>query len=63
MNALLWWNNITLETPIRDIGWTWVILALLIIFIWLLLIRLGKEMFPMSGRIYEEQQRQNERQN
>ena len=27
MSALLWWSGITLNTPVRDIGLTYVLLA------------------------------------
>lgn len=31
MTALLWWSGITLDTKIRDIGWTWLLFVVAVI--------------------------------
>lgn len=31
MADLLWWSGITMQTPVNEIGWTYVVLAVLLL--------------------------------
>lgn len=43
MLSLLWFSGINFDTPIGDIGWTYVVLLLLIVFVIYMCIKLVRE--------------------